>query len=90
MILEEDLVGKVKPGDRIRVYGVYKCLRGETTKYTGIMRSLLVATSLSSIADEIESTELSGADIQNIKKLSEKKDLMDIFINSIAPSIYGH
>lgn len=90
VVLEEDLVGKTKPGDRMRVYGVLKCLKSEGTKYTGIMKSVLVATSLSSIISEIDTTELSGSDITNIRKLSEKKDLMDIFVNSIAPSIYGH
>ena len=52
VVLEEDLVGKVKPGDRMRIYGVFKCLKNENTKYSGIMRSVLVATSLSPIALE--------------------------------------
>jgi len=62
-VLEEDLVGKVKPGDRMRIYGVFKCLKSENTKYSGIMRSVLVATNLSPIAMEQENNELSGADI---------------------------
>ncbi|EAR92593.1 DNA replication licensing factor MCM4 (macronuclear) [Tetrahymena thermophila SB210] len=90
VVLEEDLVGSVKPGDRVRIYGVYKCIKSEQTKSTGIMRSVLVCTSIGQLSQENDDVQLTTEDLQYIKKISKRKDLVDIFVNSIAPSIYGH
>ena len=38
IILEEDLVDRTKPGDRVQITGVYKSLTGERTNMSGIFR----------------------------------------------------
>jgi DNA replication licensing factor MCM3 len=41
--LENDLVDKVKPGDRIEVTGVYRCIPNHGGITTGVFRPMLVA-----------------------------------------------
>lgn len=43
VILENDLVDKVKPGDRIEVTGVYRCIPNSGGITTGVFRPMLVA-----------------------------------------------
>ena len=54
VILEEDLVDKVKPGDRINVTGVYKSIASPNTGMNGIFRVVLIATSVSGVAANSE------------------------------------
>jgi DNA replication licensing factor MCM3 len=56
VILENDLVDKVKPGDRVQVAGVFRVIhRG----LTGDFKSYLVATGVKSIHAEKEKPSLS-------------------------------
>lgn len=90
VIIEDDLVDKVKPGDRIEVRGVYKCLPTGTTTMNGIFRSILIATSINILATEIEGKKVEAKDISKIKEIAKRKDLLELMTNSIAPSIFGH
>jgi DNA replication licensing factor MCM3 len=90
VILEHDLVDKVKPGDRIQVSGVFMAVPGMTTNASGIFRNFLVATGIHSLNAEKEAPKLSENDIRNIKKLAKEKELFNILGNSVAPSIEGN
>jgi DNA replication licensing factor MCM3 len=46
VILDQDLVGRVKPGDKIKIFGVFKVIKTESTKTTGIMRTVLIASTI--------------------------------------------
>ena len=86
VILENDLVDRVKPGDRVQVSGVFRVLhRG----LSGDFRSVLVATGVQSLLMEKEKPTMSEQDIKNIKKLAKDKDIFGILGESIAPSIEG-
>jgi len=58
VILERDLVDKVKPGDRVEVTGVYKCM-AQSGATSGVFRQVLVATGIKSIALDKERPILS-------------------------------
>ena len=90
VILEHDLVDKVKPGDRIQVSGVFMTVPGMSTSQSGIFRNFLVATGVQSLNAEKENPKLSETDIRNIKKLAKEKELFNILGNSVAPSIEGN
>lgn len=90
MLLENDLVDKVKPGDRVEVTGVFRCSASHSGGMTtGVFRNLIVATGISSLNAEKEKPVMSETDIKNIKKLAKDRDLFDILANSVAPSIEG-
>lgn len=87
--LEEDLVDKVKPGDRVQVIGIYKTIAFNSANFGGVFRTVLVASNIQSITNELNVPKISGEDLREIKKIAEKKDCFELLANSICPSIYG-
>ena len=90
VVLEGDLVDKVKPGDRIQVNGVFKCISTMGTSSSGTVRTVLIGTNVQIINNDIQQSEFTGEDLRKIRELSRKKDVFEILSNSIAPGIYGH
>lgn len=91
VIVDDDLVDRVKPGDRAQLVGVYKSL---ATAYNGqvpsTFRAVLVANSVRQLNRDAVAPQLSPADIQQIKSLSRRTDIFSLISRSLAPSIYGH
>jgi DNA replication licensing factor MCM3 len=46
VVLENDLVDRVKPGDRIEVTGVFKCIAPGFSNIQGNFRNVIVATGI--------------------------------------------
>jgi DNA replication licensing factor MCM3 len=42
----QDLVDKIKPGDRVEIVGVYKSVPTFHTSYNGIFKKVLIATNI--------------------------------------------
>jgi DNA replication licensing factor MCM3 len=89
VIVEEDLVEKVKPGDRIQSIGVFKCVSTQSTSHAGVFRTVLLASSISLFAEDYEK-KITGEELSQFKALSKRKDFFEILANSFAPSIFGH
>ncbi|XP_005377713.1 PREDICTED: DNA replication licensing factor MCM3 [Chinchilla lanigera] len=92
VILDDDLVDKVKPGDRVQVVGTYRCLPGKKGGYTsGTFRTVLIACNVKQMSKDIQPS-FSAEDIAKIKKFSKtrSKDVFDQLARSLAPSIHGH
>ncbi len=86
--LEDDLTNKVLPGQRIIIAGI---LRMEAPKTKGtVYQKFIEANSISFTEQEFEELEISGEEEKEIKKLAKDPKIVDKFIASIAPSIYGH
>ncbi|KAK9936744.1 hypothetical protein M0R45_013570 [Rubus argutus] len=91
VIVEDDLVDKCKPGDRVAVVGIYKALPGKSKgSVNGVFRTVLIANNVSQLNKEAQSPQYSAEDLTNIKKIAERDDAFDLLGNSLAPSIYGH
>jgi DNA replication licensing factor MCM3 len=90
VVLEGDLVDKVKPGDRIQVNGIFKCISTMSTSSSGNVKTVLIGTNVQVINNDIQQKEYTGEDLRKIKELAKKKDVFNILANSIAPGIYGH
>lgn len=46
VIIQDDLVDKVKPGDRVQMIGIYRLQPNFKTKESGIIKSALICTSI--------------------------------------------
>lgn len=88
--MENDLVDKVKPGDRVEVNGVFRC-KGQVTNgiTNGIFQTQIVATGIKSLLEEKQKPNLSETDIKNIRQMAKKENILDILGRSIGPSIEG-
>ncbi|XP_039610016.1 MCM3 minichromosome maintenance deficient 3 (S. cerevisiae), like [Polypterus senegalus] len=92
IIADDDLVDKVKPGDRVQVVGVYRCLPAKQGAYTSAtFRTILLANHIKLMSKEITPT-FSADDVSKIKKFckAHSKDIFDRLSKSLAPSIHGH
>lgn len=90
VVLENDLVDKIKPGDRIEVQGVFRCLGGMAAQQSGNFKTMVVGTGVKSILEQREKPNLTEADIRQIRNLSKDEKVFDVLGASVAPSIEGH
>uniref|UniRef100_A0A6I8Q5T6 DNA replication licensing factor MCM3 n=1 Tax=Xenopus tropicalis TaxID=8364 RepID=A0A6I8Q5T6_XENTR len=92
IILDDDLVDKVKPGDRVQVIGTYRCLPSKQNGYTSAsFRTILIACNVIQMSKEVTPV-FSADDLAKIKKFSKShsKDIFEQLSRSLAPSIHGH
>ncbi|KAF9015050.1 ATP dependent DNA helicase [Cyathus striatus] len=91
VILDDDLVDKCKPGDRIQLVGVYRSVGGGAG---GAFKSLILANNInllsSKIGGGIAQTPLTDTDIRTINQLSKRSNIFSLLSESLAPSIFGH
>jgi len=93
VIVEHDLVDKVKPGDRVQIVASFRALPGKQGGYTsGTFRTVLLANNIILRGGAEEGPQISGDDVAKCKKLAkqEKKRIFNILSRSLAPSIHGH
>ncbi|KAF2760535.1 MCM-domain-containing protein [Pseudovirgaria hyperparasitica] len=95
VIMDDDLVDKVKPGDRIQLVGIFRSLgnrnagAGSSTFRTIIMANNVILLSSKSGGGIAQAT-ITDTDIRNINKISKQKRVFDLLSQSLAPSIFGH
>lgn len=95
VILDDDLVDKAKPGDRIQLVGIYRTLgnrnasSGSSTFRTIVMANNIIQLS-SKASGGIAQATITDTDIRNINKVAKKKNVFDLLSQSLAPSIHGH
>uniref|UniRef100_A0A3B4YBZ0 DNA replication licensing factor MCM3 n=1 Tax=Seriola lalandi dorsalis TaxID=1841481 RepID=A0A3B4YBZ0_SERLL len=92
IILDNDLVDVVKPGDRVQVVGTYRCLPGKKGGFTsGTFRTIMIACHVKQMSKEV-SPSFSADDVAKIRNFSRtrSKDVFEQLARSLAPSIHGH
>ena len=90
IILEEDLVDRVKPGDRIEVIGVFKSVNSASTMSYGLLRTVILGSNIYSISAELAVPNLTGEDIASIRQFSRSPNIVSLLSASFCPSIFGH
>ena len=95
VILDDDLVDRVKPGDRIQLVGIYRSLGNRNaTSGSSTFRTLILANNIILLSSKsgggIAHATITDSDIRNINKVSKKKNVFELLSQSLAPSIYGH
>ncbi|XP_069014841.1 DNA replication licensing factor MCM3 [Embiotoca jacksoni] len=92
IILDNDLVDMVKPGDRVQVVGTYRCLPGKKGGFTsGTFRTIMIACHVKQMSKEV-SPYFSADDVAKIRNFCRTRsiDVFDQLARSLAPSIHGH
>ena len=84
VVLQGDLVGHVKPGDRVQMMGVYKIISSSLTKERGIFKSVFICLSIKPLIKTSITRELGE------RANFPESELFSIFSRSIAPSLCGH
>src|SRR6266480_744345 len=95
VILDDDLVDRVKPGDRIQLVGIYRSLGNRNaSNASSTFRTLLLANNIIQLSSKsgggIAQATITDTDIRNINKIAKNKKVFDMLSQSLAPSIYGH
>ncbi|KAM0276242.1 hypothetical protein ACHAQH_006965 [Verticillium albo-atrum] len=95
VVLDDDLVDKVKPGDRVQLVGIYKTLGNRNTNHSSaLFKTVILANNVVLLSSKsgggIATATITDTDIRNINKIAKKKNLLDLLSQSLAPSIYGH
>lgn len=92
-ILLADLVDTCKPGDEIRLTGIYEAsYEGSLNVKNGfpVFTTVIMANFIERKEDENIADTLTDQDVDLIKKMAKDEVIGDKIINSIAPSIFGH
>ncbi|XP_063079666.1 DNA replication licensing factor MCM3 [Engraulis encrasicolus] len=92
IILDNDLVDSIKPGDRVQIIGTYRCLPGKKGGFTsGTFRTIMIACQVKQMSKEAV-PYFSADDVAKIKSFSKSRsgDVFDQLARSLAPSIHGH
>lgn len=87
MILEDDLVDKLNPGDKVRITGTLRTFREERS---GKFKNYIYVNHIEALEQEFEELQLSEEDEEKIIKLSKDTDIHEKIIRSTAPSIRGY
>ena len=95
VIMDDDLVDRVKPGDRIQLVGIYRSLGNRNAgSGSSTFRTLVLANNVILLSSKsgggIAQVNITDTDIRNINKLSKNKRVFELLSQSLAPSIYGH
>ena len=93
--MDDDMVDRVKPGDRIQLVGIYRSLGNRNAgQGSATFRTLILANNVIMLSSKsgggIAQAAITDTDIRNINKISKKKNVFELLSQSLAPSIYGH
>lgn len=93
LVLDYDLVDRIKPGDRVQVVGVYRALAQTSngqSSHSGLFRTVVLVNNIQVLGRDVSHLTFSPQDVRTIRTLAKRKDILDILGRSIAPSIHGH
>jgi DNA replication licensing factor MCM3 len=95
VILDDDLVDKVKPGDRVQLVGIFRTLGNRNTNHnSALFKTVLLANNVVLLSTKsgggVATATITDTDIRNINKIAKKQKLFELLSQSLAPSIYGH
>lgn len=96
IVMDDDLVDRVKPGDRVQLVGVYRSVGGTggSSERGSTFRALLLGNNVVPLSSKGNTSAASLAsitdqDVRAINQLSRRPDIFELLGKSLAPSIFG-
>lgn len=93
LVLDHDLVDRIKPGDRVQVVGVYRALAtaasGQSST-SGVFKTVVLVNNIQILGRDVSHLTFSTDDVRTIRQLSKRQNILSILGRSMAPSIHGH
>jgi replicative DNA helicase Mcm len=87
----DDITGKVSPGDHVTCVGVLHIEQVEQgNEKSAIFDLYMDGVSIAIEDEEFEDMDITEADKREIIELSNREDIYDAMVESIAPAIYGY
>lgn len=87
LILEDDLVDELTPGDKVRITGILRTSRDDKTKR---FYNHIYCNYVEHLEQEFEDLSITEEDEEKILELAKSDDIYDQIIESTAPSIQGY
>jgi len=89
--IADDITGKVSPGDHVTCVGVLHIEQTEQgNEKSAVFDLYMDGVSIAIEDEEFEDMDITEADKREIIELSERDDIYDAMVDSIAPAIYGY
>ena len=90
-ILTHDLVERARPGDRVKIIGVYRSVPQENARGTKstIFKTFLQVNNIESKEDESDNLHTTDEELEEILRLSKEPMIQKKIGRSVAPSIMG-
>lgn len=91
-IMRYGLVDAVRPGDRVKINGIYRSVPTENNrgKASAIGNPYIEVNNIDGMKQEDEEVDISQDDMTRILQLAQEPDIQKKIARSIAPTIYGH
>jgi DNA replication licensing factor MCM3 len=93
LILDHDLVDRIKPGDRVQIVGVYRALARSSSNTSGgggSFKTVVLVNNVQILGRDTSQLTFSPQDVRMIKELGKRPDILSVLGRSISPSIHGH
>ncbi|KAM0681348.1 MCM DNA helicase complex subunit [Glugoides intestinalis] len=90
VLLYFDLIDCCKPGDEVDIVGIYQNNFSISLNIKNGFPVFSTMIEASSIRKKVTKLEMTDDDIREIKELGKNPNIIDLLIDNIAPSIYGH
>ncbi|KAL3793437.1 hypothetical protein ACHAW5_001612 [Stephanodiscus triporus] len=93
LVLDHDLVDRVKPGDRVQVVGVFRALSGAVQgqrSTQGVFPTVVLVNDVRVLGRDSHGLVFTPNDVRTIRSLGKRTDILDVLGRSVCPSIHGH
>jgi DNA replication licensing factor MCM3 len=94
LVLEHDLVDRIKPGDRVMIVGVFRALATASNSgqqsTSGVFRTVVLVNTVQILGRDVSHLTFSTHDVRTIRSLAKRPDILSVLGRSISPSIHGH
>src|SRR6056297_2981164 len=89
--IEDDITGEVTPGDHVSATGVLRLeQQGDQQEKSPVFDFYMEGMSVEIDEEQFEDMDITEADKAEIVRLSQRDDIYDTMVDSIAPSIFGY